>query len=205
MKERKIDTSTCGKSDAVEREKLYPKMRPIKELVFLISSAYGYVHTCITSLLAADESLIINNMQILPLLSLLPLRCRRQIIKATPPIILQIMISQILQVRALDPQIGQRLGVPINDLVQHLLLNLIRTDAGNMPPKELVEVVGQGLEEAFGHVDVAALVDDFLVDEGGDFFHTVGYGTVEFEGLGGGGIVHGDFVEGFAYVNHLED
>ena len=50
---------------------------------------------------------------------------------------------------------------------------------------------------------MAALLDDFAVDEGGDFRGGVVGWTVEFVGLGGGAVVFAHYVEGLADVNGL--
>ena len=51
---------------------------------------------------------------------------------------------------------------------------------------------------------MAALLDDFAVDEGGDFRGGVVCWAVEFIGLGGGAVVFAHNVEGLADVNGLK-
>ena len=88
-------------------------------------------------------------------------------------------------------------------LIQEFLLRFICTYTGDGPPQQFIDVVGEGLEETFGHVDVTAVVQDFAVDEFTYLSHGVIGWAVEFEGFAGGGVVHGDFVEGFTYVDDL--
>lgn len=144
-------------------------------------------------------------MEILLLFSLLPRRCGRQIVEATSSIVLQIVIRQILQIRTLNPQILQCPCIFVDSLVETFLLDLVRADARDVPPNEAVEVISKRLEEAFGEVDVSALMQDLAVYEGGDFGHAVVDRAVEFKGFRDSSVIHGDFVEGFTYIDGLEN
>ena len=155
-------------------------------------------------------------MQILLLLPLLPLRRRRQIEERRTPIILlqskkipsafipkshstpkekktrnlktyQVMKRKTAQLRRLDAQIPKRLGARVNDLIDELALNLIWGES--VPPENLVQHVRHGLEHDLWYVEMASLLDDFAVDELGDFGGGVVYGAVELVGLLGGGVV----------------
>jgi hypothetical protein len=58
-----------------------------------------------------------------------------------------------------------------------------------VPPKILVEVEGQGLEELLGNVDAGTLLDDLGVDKLGDLGTRVLLGAVELVGLANGAVV----------------
>lgn len=146
--------------------------------------------------------LIINDMQILLCLLLLTCRRGRQVVVATAPIILQVLIRQVSELCRFHVQVLERLRATINDLVQTLLLHLVGTQ--DRPPYHLVQVVQHGLEQPFRQVDVSALLYDFSIHNLGDFSHAVVRGTVEFKGLSGGGIVVADPLESFADVNGLD-
>ena len=111
------------------------------------------------------------------------------------------MKRQTAQLRRLNAQILERLRLRIDRLIQKLLLHLIRRHG--RPPGELIQHSRNGFEDAFRHIDVAAALDDFAVDELGDFGHGVVFRAVELEGLGGGGVVLEHVFEGLADVDSL--
>lgn len=113
------------------------------------------------------------------------------------------MKRQTAQLGRLDAQILERLCLGINHLVEKLLLHLVRRHG--RPPEEPVQRASNGLEDAFGEVDVAAAFVDFAVDELGDFGHGVIFGAVEFKGLRGGGVVLKHTFKGVADVNGLRE
>lgn len=94
-------------------------------------------------------------------------------------------VSQICQIG--HAQVLESLGLGVNDLVKVLTLNLI--GGHGVPPKILVEVEGQGLEELLGNVDAGTLLDDLGVDKLGDLGTRVLLGAVELVGLANGAVV----------------
>lgn len=66
-------------------------------------------------------------------------------------------------------------------LINELALNLV--SGHGRPPQVFVEVVSSGLKNGLGKVDMAAVLDDFLVDNLGKLGSRVLLGTVELKGL----------------------
>lgn len=149
-----------------------------------------------------DPLLIINDVQVLLRLLLLPCRGRRQVIVATAPVILQVLIRQVPELGRFHVEVSERLRAAVDDLVQTLLLHLV--GAQDRPPDHLVQVVQHGLEQPLRQVDVSALLDDFSIHDLGDLGHAVVRGTVELERLSGGGVVVADALESLANVNGLD-
>lgn len=81
----------------------------------------------------------------------------------------------------LNIQVLERLGGGVNVLINELALNLV--SGHGRPPKVFVEVVSSGLENDLGKVDVAAVLDDFLVDNLGKLGSRVLLGTVQLKRL----------------------
>ena len=75
----------------------------------------------------------------------------------------QIVESQVSKVSWLNAEVLEGLCVWIDDLVQELTLNLVTRK--NWPPKSLVEEGGSWLKNSLWHVDVSAVLVDFLVNQ----------------------------------------
>lgn len=103
--------------------------------------------------------------------------------------------------RLAHAQVLEGLGLRVDHLVVVLALHLV--GGHGVPPEELVEVVGGGLEDGLGHVDAAAVLDDFPIDELGNLGRGVVLGTVEFEGLADGGVVVQHLLHRTGDVNRL--
>lgn len=94
----------------------------------------------------------------------------------------QVMIGPLADVAGLDAQVLERLGRLVNDLVVELALDLVGRH--DVPPEQAVEQAGGRLQDPLGHVDVAAALEDFPVDQLGDLGRRVVLGAVQLEGLG---------------------
>lgn len=112
------------------------------------------------------------------------------------------MESQARDVSRLDVEILERLRRGINLLIDELSLNLLLRH--DVPPDQLVQPVRDGLEDGARHVDVAAVLDDFLVDELGNLLGGVELRSVEFEGLGRGAIVVEHLLERMTDVGSVD-
>lgn len=127
-------------------------------------------------------------MQVSLVLLALTLRGWRQIVVRGATVALQVVEGQVGQIGGLlHAQVLEGLGCRVNHLVHELALHLI--GGQGVPPQELVHVVGEGLEDGLGDVDVTALLDDFTVDQLGDLGGGVVLGTVQLEGLAGGAVI----------------
>lgn len=93
----------------------------------------------------------------------------------------EIEIGERAELSRLNVQILERLGGRVNVLINELTLNLISRKS--RPPQVFVEVVSSGLKNGLRNVDVAAMLDDFLVDNLGDLSSRVLLGTVKLECL----------------------
>ena len=96
-------------------------------------------------------------------------------------------VGQIGQIGLRNAEVLEGLRCGVDHLVDELTLNLI--GGHGVPPEELVEVVSQGLQDGLGEVDVAALLDDFTVNQLGDLRSRVVLRTVQLVSLTGGGVV----------------
>ena len=132
------------------------------------------------------QLLIVKDMQILLLLPLLALRCRRQIIESRTPICLlegratlagerkvygpwmtcQIMECEVAQLGWFDAKILECLRRRVDFLIDALPFDLISRHC--WPPQHLVEDVGHWLEDALRNVDVPPVLDDLPVDQLGN-------------------------------------
>lgn len=106
--------------------------------------------------------LIIEDMQILPLFSLLALCCWGQVIVATASVVLEVVESQLSQIPGFDAEIFEGFGGFVNDLIQTFLLEFI--SAANRPPDKLVKIMQSWSQDGLWQVDVSSLVNDFAVD-----------------------------------------
>lgn len=114
----------------------------------------------------------------------------------------KVCVSEVGNVTRHKVQVLEGLGVLVDELIVELALDLVGGADG--PPESLVQHAEHGLDHRLGHVDVAAGLHDFLVDQRGDLLHAVLLGAVELEGLAGGAVVVADDLEGFADVNGVD-
>lgn len=113
------------------------------------------------------------------------------------------MEGQVGQIGGLvHTEVLEGLGGRVNHLVNELALHLV--GGQGVPPQELVGVVREGLEESLGDVDVTALLDDFTVDQLGDFGGGVVLGAVQLEGLAGGAVIMQHSLQSGTDINGLE-
>lgn len=97
------------------------------------------------------------------------------------------MESEFGQLSGLDVEVLERLGGRVDVLVDKLPLNFVGAHGG--PPEVLVQEMSSRLQDSLGNIDVAATLDDFAVDERGDFSGRVFLRAVQLKGRSGGGIV----------------
>lgn len=112
-------------------------------------------------------------------------------------------VSQISQVGLLDAEIRKGLSCGINLLVKELALHFI--SGHGVPPDVLVKVVGQGLEHSLGKVHMAALLDNFTVDQLGNLRSRVVLRTVQLESLAGGVVIMQHGFKALTDINGLEE
>ena len=113
------------------------------------------------------------------------------------------MEGQVGQIGSLlHTQVFEGLGFWVDHLVDELALDLVGRQG--VPPQVLVDVVGEGLEEGLGDVDVAALLDDFAVDQLGNLGGGVVLGAVKLVGLTGGAVVVQHALERATDINGLD-
>lgn len=94
----------------------------------------------------------------------------------------QVVEGQVGQVgRLVHTQILEGLGRGVDLLVMEFPLDLI--GRRGVPPQVLVKVVGEGLQNRLGEVEVAALLDNLTVHQLGDLGSRVVLGAVELVGL----------------------
>lgn len=142
-------------------------------------------------------------MQVSLVLLAFALRGRREIVVRGTAVALQVVESQVGQVGCLlHAQVLERLRLGVNDLVNKLALDLIGRQG--VPPEVLVNVVGERFEEGLGNVDVAALLDDFAVDQFGNLGGGIVLGTVQLEGLTSSAVVVQHTLEGATDINGLD-
>lgn len=97
------------------------------------------------------------------------------------------MESEVGQLRRLNSKILERLRRRVDLLVDKLALDLVGRHG--VPPDQLVEVVGSGLQQELGHIEVAAILDDLAVNQLGDFRHRVVLRAVQLESLASGSVI----------------
>jgi len=113
----------------------------------------------------------------------------------------QVMISPLADVAGLDAQVLERLGRLVNDLVVELALDLVGRH--DVPPKQAVDQTSSRLQDALGHVNVAAPLEDFAVDQLGDLGRRVVLGAVQLKGLGRRLVVVQDLLERLTDIDDL--
>lgn len=149
------------------------------------------------------QLLVVQHMQVLLLLTALTLGRRGKVVVGGTTVSLQVVEGQVREVGNLvHAQILEGLGLGVNLLIDELALDLV--GGHGVPPEVLVEVVGEGLEESLGHVNMGALLDDFTVHQFGNLGGGVVLGTVELEGLANGAVVVQHLLEGSTDINGLE-
>lgn len=72
-----------------------------------------------------------------------------------------------------------------------------------MPPENLVENLGDRLEDGLGDVEVTSLLVNLLVDHVGDLLHGVLLRSVELKSLSGRAVVVEDLLEGGTDIDRL--
>lgn len=105
------------------------------------------------------------------------------------------------QINRLNAQVLEGLSIRVDHLVNELPLNLVRRDNG--PPEQLVQVVRNRLQDRLGNVDVTAVLDDFTVNQLGNFGSRVVLGTVKFESLTSSGVIVKHTLQSIANIGGL--
>lgn len=150
-----------------------------------------------------SQLLVVQHMHVLLLLAALALGRRGKIVVGGTTVTLQVVEGQVRQIGNLvHAEILEGLGLGVDLLVDELALHLV--GGHGVPPEVLVEVVGEGLENGLGDVDVSALLDDFTVHQLGDLRGGVVLGTVELESLTNRAVIVQHLLEGSTDVNGLE-
>lgn len=97
------------------------------------------------------------------------------------------MESKVAKLSRLNTKIREGLRSGIDLLVHIFALHLVGRH--DVPPKKLVNPVGSRLQQELGHVDVAAVFNDFAVNQLGNLGRGVILRAIELEGLAGSGVV----------------
>jgi hypothetical protein len=100
-----------------------------------------------------------------------------------------------------NSKILEGLGSWIDFLVNELALNLVGGENG--PPESLVQEAGCRLENTLGEVDVAAVLDDFLINQLGDLCCRVVGWAVQLVGLGCGAVILEHDLQRLTHINSL--
>lgn len=113
----------------------------------------------------------------------------------------QVVEGEVAELCGLNAEIFECLGGLVNLLVNELPLHLIGGDG--MPPEELVQIVSHRLQDSLGNVDVAAVLDNFTVNQFGNFRSRVVLRAIELESLAGSGVVVEHCLEGRTNIDGL--
>lgn len=113
----------------------------------------------------------------------------------------EVVEGEVGQVCRLDAEILERLCVGVDHLVDELALYLVGRHG--RPPEELVQVKGKRLKHCLGQVDVAAVLDNFPVDNLGDLGSRVMLGSVKLEGLASSKVIVEHTLESTSDINSL--
>lgn len=111
------------------------------------------------------------------------------------------MESQVSKVSWLDAEVLEGLRIWIDDLIQELTLNLVT--GKDRPPKSLVKESGSWLEDSLWHVDVSAVLVDFLVDQLSDLGCGIVLWSVELVCLRGSVVVLEHFLQSVSDINGM--
>ncbi len=104
------------------------------------------------------------------------------------------MVSKVSKVNWLDAEILEGLGVWIDDLIDELALDLVT--GKNRPPKSLVKESGGWLKDGLWHVNVSAVLVNFLVNQLSDLGHRIVLWSVKLVCLGCGAVILEHLLEG---------
>lgn len=113
----------------------------------------------------------------------------------------QVVEGEVAELGGLHTKVFECLSSLVNLLVNELPLHLIGGDG--VPPEELVQVVCHRLQDSLGDVDVAAVLDDFTVNQLSKFRSRVVLRPIELESLAGSGVVVEHQLERGANINDL--
>lgn len=115
----------------------------------------------------------------------------------------QVVEGEVAELGGFNTEVFECLGSLVNLLVNELPLHLIGGDG--VPPEELVQVVSHRLQDSLGDVDVAAVLDDFTVNQFSNFRSRVVLRPIKLESLAGSGVVVEHQLEGGANINDLHN
>jgi hypothetical protein len=114
----------------------------------------------------------------------------------------EVVEGKVGQIRRLNAEILERLCAGIDHLVDELALHLVGRHG--RPPEVLVQVKGKRLKHGLGEVDVAAVLDDFPVDNLGDFDSRVLLGSVKLVCLASSKVIVEHTLERTSDINGLK-
>lgn len=99
----------------------------------------------------------------------------------------EIEIGKTGDLSRLNVQVLESFGSRINVLINELAFNLV--SGHGRPPQVFVKVVSSGLKNNLREIDVAAMLDNFLVDNLGKLSSRVLLGAIELKGLRSGVVI----------------
>lgn len=145
--------------------------------------------------------MVVNDMHVLLLLLPFASCGWRQLVVAAGAVVLQVVESQVSQLSRLDAKIGECLCILVDDLVQAFHLKLLW--AAYWPVNHLVKDIENRRKKSFWYVEMAAPVDDFLVDKGSDFSHAIVGWAVQLESLSGRCVIVANLLKGGTNIDSL--
>ena len=111
----------------------------------------------------------------------------------------QVMESHVSKLSWLNAKVLEGLCVWIDDLVQELTLDLVTRK--NWPPKSLVKEGGSWLKDSLWHVDVSAVLVDFLVNQLSNLGCGVILWAVKLVCLGSSAVILNHLLQSGTYIN----
>lgn len=113
----------------------------------------------------------------------------------------EVVVGKIGQIRRLDAEILECLCAGVDHLVDEFALHLVGRHG--RPPEELVQVKGKRLKHCLGQVEVAAVLDNFPVDNLGDLGSRILLGSVKLECLTSSKVIVEHTLERTSDINNL--
>lgn len=111
----------------------------------------------------------------------------------------QIVESQVSKVSWLNAKVLEGLRIWIDDLIQELTLDLVT--GKDWPPESLVKEGGSWLKDGLWHVDVSAVLVDFLVNQLSDLSCGVVLWAVKLVCLGGSAVILNHLLQSSSDIN----
>lgn len=112
------------------------------------------------------------------------------------------MESQVLQFSRLHPQVFECFRCLVDFLIDKFPFNLIGR-VENLPPQELVEIMGYRFKQPFWNINMSSLLDDLFVNDRRYLSRGVFGRPIELKCLSRCGVVKSNLLESLAYINSL--